>query len=81
MELLDLAVPLIPHVIYLRVLSRKKWSRGYFNVFPLPLFSEVDGQDGFEIEDRGWGVLLELAAPIETSQLDVARRVVCLAPK
>jgi hypothetical protein len=62
-------------------LSRKKWSRGHFNVFPLPLLSTVAKQNGFEIDDRGWGALLELAAPVETAQFDVNRRVACLAPE
>jgi hypothetical protein len=62
-------------------LSRKKWASGYFNVFPLPLLSAVAEQNGVEIEDRAWGVLLELAAPIKTAQLDVTRRVACLSPE
>jgi hypothetical protein len=62
-------------------LSRKRWARGHFDVFPLPLLSTVAEQNGHKIEDRGWGVLLELAGPIETTQLDVTRRVACLSPE
>jgi hypothetical protein len=62
-------------------LSKKKWPRGSFNVFPLPLLSAVAAANGFDINDEQWGALLELAAPIETSQLDVTRRIACLSPK
>jgi hypothetical protein len=71
------AAPIVP----VNGLSRKKWAPGHFNVFPLPLFSTVASKNGFEIDDRAWGVLLELAAPVETAQLDLMHRVACLSPE
>jgi hypothetical protein len=61
-------------------LSRKKWARGHFNVFPLPVLAPVARENGFELDDRGWGVLLELAAPVSSAELDVRNRVACLSP-
>lgn len=62
-------------------LSRTKWAPGHYDVFPLPLLSTVAASNGVKISARGWGVLLELSAPIWTSELDVRRRVACLAPE
>jgi hypothetical protein len=62
-------------------LSKSKWAGGHFNVFPLPELHVVAAQNGFEVEARGWGAQLELAGPIDTSSLDVTRRVLCLSPE
>jgi len=62
-------------------LSRRKWAKGSYDVFPLPLLASVAKANGFEIEDRGWGADLGLAAPIKTKQLDVRLRVACLSPQ
>ena len=61
--------------------SKKKWTPGYFDVFPLPLLSAIAKENGFEIAARGWAALLQVAAPIATEDLDVRRRVACLSPK
>jgi hypothetical protein len=62
-------------------LSKRKWPPGHFNVFPLPLLSDVAKANGFEVPARGWGALLELAAPVETEALNVETRVACLSPE
>lgn len=62
-------------------IRRSEWSNGYFNVFPLPLLSTVVREQGLTIENRGWCALLELAAPVQSSLLDIERRVACLAPE
>jgi hypothetical protein len=61
-------------------LSKKKWTLGYYDVFPLPRLSAVASQNGFAIADRGWAALLQIAAPIPTDALGVHRRVACLSP-
>jgi hypothetical protein len=60
--------------------SKKKWTRGHLGVFPLPRLATIAKKNGFEVEDRPWGALLDFAAPIETAKLDVQRRVACLSP-
>jgi hypothetical protein len=60
--------------------SKKKWTRGHLGVFPLPHLAAVAGTNGFDVEDRPWGALLDFSAPIETANLDVQRRVACLSP-
>lgn len=62
-------------------LRLRHWSPGYFDVYPLPLLSTVAQENGFDIANRGWGALIEVAAPVETVQLQVTRRIVCLSPK
>lgn len=47
--------------------------------FPLPLLARFGKANGFDIEDLPWGANLQLAAPIPTRDLDLRRRVVCLA--
>ena len=62
-------------------LSKTKWAKGHYNVFPLPKLAVIAEGNGFDIEARGWAVLLELAAPVETAGLDLNARVACLAPE
>jgi hypothetical protein len=61
-------------------LSRTKWPPGHYDVFPLPLLASVAEANGFQIGDRGWGVLIELSVPIWTRELDFRRRIACLSP-
>lgn len=70
------AAPVAP----VKNLSRTKWSKGHFNVFPLPLLCPVAKKNGFNIDDRGWAALLEVSAPVETAGLDVRERIACLSP-
>lgn len=60
--------------------SKKKWSRGYYDLYPLPLLRQVAAANGFELEDRGWCALIGLAAPVDSSQLEVTHRLACLSP-
>jgi hypothetical protein len=71
------AAPVIP----ITGLSRTKWARGHFNVFPLPQLHFVASENGFGVEERAWGAQLELSAPIDTTRLDVTQRVACLSPE
>lgn len=71
------AAPVTP----VRGLSPRRWARGHFDVFPLPLLAEVARGNGFNVLDEPWGALLQVAGPIATEQLDVERRVACLAPE
>lgn len=70
------AAPVAP----IQNLSKTRWSPGYFDVFPLPLLSQVAEDNGFEIQPRGWGTKLEFTAPTESARLDVCERVACLSP-
>jgi len=62
-------------------LSKRNWKPGFYNVFPLPSLSTVASGNGFAVENRGWGAQLELAAPVQTADLDVTKRVACLSPE
>ena len=70
------AAPLAP----VSNLSRKRWSPGHFDVFPLPLLSQICERNGFRVADQPWGALLQVAASIDTVRLDVKHRVACLSP-
>lgn len=62
-------------------LSKTKWPRkNRLDVFPLPLLATIANGNGFELAADGWAALLELAAPVQTTTLDVRRRVACLSP-
>ena len=71
------AAPVLP----LQGFSKKKWTKGHIDVFPLPLLAAIAAANQFEIDDRGWGVLLGLAAPVATERLDVRKRLACMSPK
>lgn len=71
------AAPVIP----ISGLSKTKWAAGHFNVFPLPLLHVIAAENRFELDQRAWGAHLELAAPADTTTLDVTRRVACLSPE
>ena len=62
-------------------ISAKKWTRGHLGVFPLPRLAAIAEANGFVVENRPWGALLDFSAPIETGTLDIHRRVACLAPE
>lgn len=70
------AAPIAP----VKGVSSKKWTPGYYTIFPLPLLREEALANGFEVEERGWATLLELGAPVASNLLDVTRRVACLSP-
>lgn len=61
-------------------LRRSQWSPGYYDVYPLPVLTEIAGDNGFDIANRGWCAVLQDSAPIETKLLDVRQRVACLSP-
>ena len=70
------AAPVLP----VHGFSKKKWTRGHFGVFPLPLLRGVATDNGFDIPDQGWAALLDFSAPVETAELDVRQRIACLSP-
>jgi hypothetical protein len=71
------AAPIAP----VQGVSKKKWTKGHLGVFPLPRLAATANANGFELEDREWGALLDFSAPVETAELDVQRRIACLAPE
>lgn len=62
-------------------LSKRKYTRGHHDRFSLPQLNTVAAQNGFQIEDEPWCTLLDASGRIETSELDVQRRVACLSSK
>ncbi len=70
------AAPVLP----IGGLSKTKWAKTHFNVFPLPLLSPTVAAADFKIERLGWGAALDLAAPTATESLKVENRVACLSP-
>ncbi len=61
---------------------RTAWTPDRFDIFPLPFLRDVAASNGFDnVEKRAWAADLRLSGPIETSALDVHKRVACLSPE
>jgi hypothetical protein len=72
------AAPIMP----VSGLRRSKWSGGHYDVFPLPLLAKVAARNGDGgVGNRAWGARVDLAAPAQTADLSVRRRVACLSPE
>jgi hypothetical protein len=71
------AAPIMP----VEGVSKRKWTNGHLGLFPLPKLSATAKANGFEVEDRAWGALLDFSAPVQTAEMDVRRRIACLTPE
>jgi hypothetical protein len=61
--------------------SATKYTVGYSDLFSLPRLGQVVRENGHDLADERWATLLNVTGTIETGDLDVRRRVVCLSPK
>lgn len=70
------AAPVIP----VNGVSSRKWTRGFYDIFPLPKLCETAELGGLVLEKHGWAALLDLSAPASTDALNIQRRFACLSP-
>ena len=70
------AAPVVP----VNGVSSRKWTPGFYDIFPLPKLCETAELGGLVLEKHGWAALLNLSAPVSTDSLNVQRRFACLSP-
>jgi hypothetical protein len=70
------AAPVVP----VNGVSSRKWTRGFYDIFPLPKLCETAELGGLVLEKHGWAALLDLSGPTSTDVLNIQRRFACLSP-
>lgn len=70
------AAPVVP----VNGVSSRKWTPGFYDIFPLPKLRETAELGGRVLEKHGWAALLDLSAPASTDSLNIQRRFACLSP-
>jgi hypothetical protein len=70
------AAPIMP----VSGIKRSSWTTGSYDYFPLPTLADVASWSGFTLENKAWASVLTSAAPLETHDLRVERRIACLSP-
>jgi hypothetical protein len=68
-------------VVQVSGVRRTVWTPDVFDVYPLPLLRDVSSANGFDVTHSPWAADLRLCGPVDTSLLDVRRRVACLSPQ
>lgn len=59
---------------------RSEWSPKRFDIFPLPCLHEISEANSVDgVPRKPWAADLRLSGPIDTTQLDVTKRVACLS--
>jgi hypothetical protein len=70
------AAPVVP----VNGVSSRKWTSGFYDIFPLPKLRETAELGGLSIEKHGWAARLDISAPCSSDVLNIQRRFACLSP-